>query len=140
MERYKGNQAVGPGVYFNRQEIAFKSLGHEGVLPGTVEDEYIRVPTLALLVVGPVVGGAFVVFLPVIGIAMLLWHLTGKAIEVAMDMAEASVRVLQPAWQPGLAFLSRRKRGKRAKRASKKKDTWAEEAAKELEEGDDGSK
>ncbi len=136
MKRYLGNERVGPGVYFNLDQIAFKSLSHEGPLPGTEEDVYVRVPTLALLIAGPIVGGAFVIFLPVIGISMLLWHLAGKVVEVTTDLAEASVRILRPAWQPGLAFLSRRKRGERAKRARKEKDKWAEEAAKKLEGGD----
>jgi hypothetical protein len=138
MQRYQGNQKVRPGVYFNLQQIAFKSLDHEGPLPGTEEDEYVRVPTLALLIAGPIVGGIYVIFLPVIGFSMVLWHLAGKLVEVATEVAEASVRVLQPAWQPGLAFLSRGKRAKRGKRG-RKKDKWAEAATKELEGGDDGT-
>ena len=90
MKRYRGKQKVQPGVYFNLQQVAFKSLAHEGPLSGTEKDEYIRVPTLALLLAGPIVGGAYVIFLPVSGFSMLLWHVAGKMTEVA---AEALRRV-----------------------------------------------
>ena len=53
MKRYRGKQKVQPGVYFNLQQVAFKSLAHEGPLSGTEKDEYTRVPTLALLIAGP---------------------------------------------------------------------------------------
>jgi hypothetical protein len=131
MKRYQGNQKVDPGVYFNLQQIAFKSLEHKGHLPGSEEDEYLRVPTLALLIAGPIVGGVYVIFLPLIGLAMLAWLAIGKVVELATYAAEALVRILRPAWQPGWAFLSRGKPAGRAKKKSK--DRWAENVKKKLE-------
>ncbi len=129
MKRYRGKQKVQPGVYFNLHQAAFKSLEHEGPLPGTQKDEYLRVPTLALLVAGPIVGGAYVIFLPISGFSMLFRHVAGKMSELAAEAAELSVRVLKPVWEPGRASLSR---GKGARRSKKKRDRWAEKVKKEL--------
>ena len=44
--------------------------GKKGVLPGVVEDRYLKVPTLAMLAAAPVLGATLVVFLPFIGFAL----------------------------------------------------------------------
>jgi hypothetical protein len=131
MKRYRGNQKVHSGVYFNLQEISFKSIDREGRLPGTDQEEYLRVPTLALLIAGPILGGVYVIFLPLIGLAMLAWLAVGKIVELAGYAAEAAVRVLRPAWEPGWAFLSRGKPAKRAKKKSR--DRWAENVKRKLQ-------
>jgi hypothetical protein len=106
----------------------------EARLPGNSQDRYFRVPTLALIVAGPVLGGVFVIFLPFIGFGMLAWVAGGKLVELGGRVTAASVSVLTPAWRPAMAFLSR---GKVAKRVTKREDTWAENVKKELEHPDE---
>ena len=134
MRRYKGNQKVEPGLYLNPRRVSFKSMNGEARLPGSHGDLYLRVPTLALLVAGPLLGGVFVIFLPFIGFGMLAWVAGGKFAEIAGKGAAASVLVLKPAWRPAMAFLSR---GKAVKRVTKREDTWADNVKKELERPDD---
>jgi hypothetical protein len=106
----------------------------EEVLPGTEQEAYLRVPAVAMLVVGPLLGLAFVIFLPLIGFVMVAW-IAGRALmALAVQAATACVSVLKPAWEPTMAFLSR---GKAAKRASTRPDAWAEEVKKDLEPGED---
>jgi hypothetical protein len=83
MKSYRGTETVEPGLYFNLRQLAFKSIDTTGALPGNPEDVYRRVPVLALLLVGPVMGLAFVVFLPFIGFAMVGWLLARKAAKLA---------------------------------------------------------
>lgn len=130
MKRYWGGQKVEPGTYVNLAQFSFQSVQPEEALPGTEMDEYRRVPTLALVVIGPLLGGLYVVFLPVIGFAMLAWVVGSKAVQLAGRGAAASVHVLKPAWQPTRASLGG---GKTTAGAPKAKDTWAEETEKELE-------
>ncbi len=122
MTRYHGGETVGAGAYFNATELSFKVLSDDGVLPGSAADEYRTVPTVALLVVGPVLGLAYAIFLPFIGLAMVTW----AALEKAGQALAAVARVVRPAWQPAMSFLARGKRGKAAARA----DSWSAAAKK----------
>ena len=135
MKRYHGNEKVRPGIYFNLRQLSFTSMEDDGRLPGTSEDVYRSVPAIALLVVGPLVGLAYVIFLPLIGFLMLGRIVLGKLLAVTGEAMAALGRVLQPAWQPARAFLSRRRRSPRRKAEKKaRRDRWAEEVAEELAE------
>jgi len=131
MTHYCGGEKVRPGLYLNSGHLSFKSMYDEGRLPGTREDRYCRVPAVLLLVAGPLVGGLYVVFLPLIGFGMVAWLLLSKAVGVAADLTGSIARVLEPAWQPARAFLSRRQA---TKKTSGRKDKWAEEVRKELDD------
>jgi hypothetical protein len=98
------------------------------------QEAYFRVPALAMLTIAPLLGLAYVIFLPLIGFAMVAW-IAGKAVlGLAARAAAECVAVLKPAWQPTMAFFSR---GKAAKRETKQPDAWAEDVKKELEPGDE---
>lgn len=131
MKRFHANDQVDPGIYLNLRQLSFKSMSDEGRLPGTEKDVYRRVPALVLLVAGPLLGLAYVIFLPLLGFVMLAGFLLRKGAEVAAEAAAAAARVLRPAWQPARAFLTR---GKPAKRPEGGKDRWAEEVERELED------
>jgi hypothetical protein len=134
MRRYRGHQSVEPGFYFNPRRLSFASVEGEGSLPGTEQEEYLRVPALAMLVMGPLLGLAYVIFLPLAGFVMLAWIAGSWVVALAGRAAAACVSVLKPAWRPTMAFFSR---GKAAKRESSRPDAWAEEVKKELERPDD---
>lgn len=131
MKLYKGTEKVAPGLYFNLRQLSFKSVDDEGPLSGRTEDLYRRVPTLALLVVGPLLGFVYVIFLPFIGFAMVAWLLGVKASQVAMGAARGAVRVLRPGWEPSMAFFSRSKPTKAAPRETK--DEWIEKVEEKLD-------
>ena len=88
MARYHGGDQVRAGFFWapSRWEIVPVSK-REGVLPGTKEVGYRRIPLVLLALLGPVMGALYVVFLPFIGFAMVLW-LTGKklALVVGKDL------------------------------------------------------
>jgi len=68
--RAAGETAKG-GFYFNLRtwEIHLHRRNGE-TLPGNDSDRFIRIPTVALLVLGPAMGFLFVIFLPAIGFAL----------------------------------------------------------------------
>lgn len=77
--RRRGGDKAKAGFYWRAAGWEIVTLpGDGGVLPGGVEERYHRLPTLALLMAAPVMGGLFVVFLPFIGFALLFGHL-GRA-------------------------------------------------------------
>jgi hypothetical protein len=133
MRHYRGTEMVEPGLYLNLRQLSFKSLDEEGCLPGKVDEIYRRVPTLALLLVGPLMGLAFVVFLPLIAFVMVGWLLAVKTVHLAGDATRTAVRVLRPGWEPSLAFLSR---SKPARTEGGKTDEWAKAAREKLDRAD----
>jgi hypothetical protein len=68
-----GGNKVPAGFYFNKNnwEIVTVSGKKGGVLPGNHETGYLKIPAVAMLAAAPVLGAAFVIFLPVIGFALL---------------------------------------------------------------------
>jgi hypothetical protein len=132
MTQYHGGDKAGPGIYLNVRELAFRSVDDEARLPGGPEQVWRPVPALAMLVAGPVIGLVYVMFLPLIGFLMLGGVVFGWLGRQAMPALNAFGRVLQPAWQPALAFLGRGKAAKKTDAANKPADPWADEVREEL--------
>ena len=108
-----------------------------GELPGTDLDTYRHIPMLAMLAAAPLLGLAFVMFLPLIGFAMVL-HLVGtKVYHLVADAAMEGVRVMRPSWAPAFAFLTRSKPAKTETvaenpAAENPTDAWQENVEKKL--------
>ena len=72
MTTYTGGETVKAGFYWNRGKLGAEVVPAEGgTLPGTNDVAYTRIPWPVLLVVAPIMGGAFAMFLPFLGIAMV---------------------------------------------------------------------
>lgn len=79
MTRYTGGDTVKAGFYWNRGHWAAEIVPAEGgALPGDEAVQYVRVPWPLLLIAAPIMGGAFAIFLPFVGIVMLAGFLTGR--------------------------------------------------------------
>ena len=74
-----GGNEVKAGFYWNKKEWAIVTIsGKGGVLPGSSETAYVKVPVVMMLGLAPLMGGLYVMFLPLIGFAMLAHHLANK--------------------------------------------------------------
>lgn len=72
MTTRKAGDAAKVGFYFNTRTWELNLHRTDGeALPGGPEDRYTRVPAVALLLLGPVMGFFFVIFLPFIGFALV---------------------------------------------------------------------
>ena len=138
MKSFRGTETVTPGLYFNVRDLAFKSMEDTGRLPGTSDDVYRRVPVLAMLIVGPLLGLVYVMFLPFVGFAMVAWLLSVKAGRVAARAARSAARVLTPGWEPSLAFFSRPRTTKEVE-AEAEGDAWAKAVRNRLDPPDRGA-
>lgn len=77
--KYTGGTKVGGGFYWNVGEWHAQVVPAEGgTLEGGVAARYMRIPALLVLVLAPIMGAAYAMFLPFIGFAMLAMYLTGK--------------------------------------------------------------
>ena len=67
----RGGNRVDGGFYLNRKTWDLVTVnGKKGLLPGVADDLYLKVPTLAMLAVAPVLGATLVIFLPFVGFAL----------------------------------------------------------------------
>lgn len=79
MTRKGGNETKG-GFYWKKGDWEIVTVeGKRGVLPGTEDVEYIRIPGILFIPVALTISIVYVVFLPFIGFAMLGKALTTKA-------------------------------------------------------------
>jgi hypothetical protein len=68
----KAGDKAKAGFHFNLRTWDITLHGKTGdTLPGGAEDRYVRIPAVALLFLGPILGLTFVIFLPVIGFALV---------------------------------------------------------------------
>lgn len=76
---YKGGNEARGGFYWKKGEWEIVTVeGKTGTLPGGSESRYMRLPGLFVVPVALIVSVAYVVFLPVVGFAMLFRSLIGK--------------------------------------------------------------
>ncbi len=80
---YKGGDEVKKGFYGSTRRWAIEMVKTTGdPLPGPADEKYYRLPTVVMLAAAPLIGFAFVIFLPLIGFVLLgvfAWRtLTGK--------------------------------------------------------------
>jgi hypothetical protein len=134
MTRHQGTESVESGLYLNLTHFTFKPLAERGALPGTTHDTYYRVPMVVMFLAAPLVGLAYVVFLPFLGFAMVAYLLGTKGLQLGANAAYEAARVLRPSWEPALAFLSRSKKTAREDTPVETKDEWAESVEKTLDD------
>ena len=111
--RNDGGYKAKGGFYWNKYDWKIEVVrGEEGILPGS-KDDYKKIPTLAMLVAAPVMGGLFVVFLPFVGTYMVVGHGAKKAMAGVRDASTELASAIGPRWQPGEAYFGFRKTKKK---------------------------
>ena len=120
MLKHNGGSRVGKGTYWNLTNGERIDIRDEGILPGEAKKAYYRMPAAAIIVAGPVLGLIYALFLPFIGIAMLVKLVGQKAGAGVMEMVHGSASF---GWRPSESYLT-----------GKKKETKKDEASKETEE------
>ena len=107
MARYQGGERAKAGFYLDVNSWAVTTLsGQGGVLPGGADAQFVRVPTIGLLVFAPLMGAAYAIFLPFIGIALVAQYATKKVAAGARDVTESLMGTMSPAWRPGEAHFT----------------------------------
>ena len=72
MATFKGGQSVKGGYFFSRRDWKLEMVEAPfGTLPGDAGTTWRRVPVPAMLVLAPLLGLAFVMLLPFIGLAVV---------------------------------------------------------------------
>jgi hypothetical protein len=109
MTTYNGNSQVKSGYYFSFSTLGVEVIGEGGGrLPGAATTRYFSIPFPLLFVVVPVVGLAFLMFLPFIGFALLGSAIVQRVTGHVSKGADALAATVAPPQATGAAYLGGR--------------------------------
>jgi hypothetical protein len=102
-----GGTQVRGGFYFNLHGLRVVAVsGKSGTLTGTAHERFFRIPALAVLLLAPILGGMFVVFLPIIGFVLVGQHMLRVAGRGVRRMFGSVAGNVAPASRPGPSYLA----------------------------------
>ncbi len=107
MLTYKSGNSVGKGTYWelaNGQRIDVTS---EAVLMGDGSAKYLKMPTVVMLIVGPVIGLLYAILMPLIGMVTVAGLAVRTIVGGLYDLAARSISF---GWRPGSAYLTGKKK------------------------------
>lgn len=90
---YKGGMIVGTGLYWSPMDGQRVTIGEEGRLPDDDSRTYLRISPACLLIVAPLFGMMYVIFLPLFGIGVFIVSWLAPLISVLAGFAMTGVRV-----------------------------------------------
>ena len=114
---YKGGHKVEQGTYWDTSTGERVEVEGQLVLPGNDHTIYIKAKSGLVLIAGPILGLAFALFLPFIGIVMTMGQIGRKVADSAVGHAAQSVAF---GWRPIEAYLTGRKKRQEEKKEEKK--------------------
>jgi hypothetical protein len=106
MTNYGSGSAVQSGYYFNAARWHVEPIAENGGRLPAGNGSWIKVPTAALLVLVPVLGATFLMFLPLIGFALVLRALASPVMNLFRASATDLAATMTPGWQPGEAHFT----------------------------------
>ncbi len=119
MKRYYGGEVVKRGIYLSLNRKDLITIENEGeFLAGESNDSYVKVPPLAMIVVGPFMGLIYVIFLPFISFAVILGLVARRVWLGVRQIGESLLGVATANWRPGVAYFGR---GKQSRKGDKPK-------------------
>ena len=110
---YESGSKVNSGYYFNAARWHVEPIANDGDRLPEGNGKWMKVPTAAALLLVPILGATFLMFLPFIGFALLAHAMATKAVGVFRTHATELAATMSPGWQPGEAHFT----GKRAENA-----------------------
>jgi hypothetical protein len=111
MTKRIGGTSAKSGFYWNLGEWEMTMIPKQGgLLPGDAGDKYLKVPVVALLVLAPVMGAGYALFLPCVGFALLFSFLGKKAYAAALVGVSGVAATMGSEWRPGEAYLAGKKK------------------------------
>jgi hypothetical protein len=115
MTKRIGGTAAKNGFYWNLRKWEMTMVPKQGgILPGDASARYLKVPVVALLLLAPLMGAAYAMFLPFIGFALLFAFLGKKAFAMGRSGAVDVAATMTPNWRPGEAYLASGKKPRQA--------------------------
>lgn len=110
MTKLHAGTRVKKGYYFNMKSWSLQPMSADGeALPGAAGETYFHVPLLAAFVLAPLMGAAFLMFLPFIGFYLAISAALRPVASLFHRSATEIAATVQPGWLPGEAHLTGRR-------------------------------
>ena len=107
MTKTDAGSAAKAGYYFNMKSWEVHPVPADGErLPGEAGQQWIAIPTVAALVLTPILGLTFLMFLPFIGFYLTIEAALQPVLRVFEHEATELAATMSPGWQPGEAHLT----------------------------------
>jgi hypothetical protein len=107
MTTMNGGTAVKGGYYLSKSNWEIFPIEHDGErLPGKAAEHYVQLPTAAVFMLMPVLGGLMVVFLPFIGLYLTVQAALRPLFGMFQRSAQDLAATVTPGWQPGEAHFT----------------------------------
>ncbi len=103
---HDGGSAVRSGYYLDVSRLHIEPIANDGERLPAGSGRWVRIPTAAALTLVPVLGAAFVVFLPFVGVALTLKALAAPVLNGFRTSATEIAATVGPGWQPGEAHFT----------------------------------
>jgi len=111
MTKRTGGTAAKTGFYWNLNKWELTMVPKQGgILAGDATESYLKVPVVALLVLAPLMGAVYAMFLPFIGFALLFTHLAKKVFVGSKETATDVAATMTPNWRAGESYLAEEKK------------------------------
>ena len=104
---YESGSTVPSGYYLDTASWHVAPVADGERLP-TGRGRWTRIPTALAVALAPVLGAAFVVFLPVIGLFVTLGAIASAMANLVHRSATDLAATVTPGWQPGEAHFTGR--------------------------------
>lgn len=107
MTMIEAGARVARGYYFSGQSWTLRPMHRDGeALPGAPGEKYLRVPLPLAFALAPLMGAAFLVFLPLIGFYLAGHAAVRPVARMFTSSATEIAATVQGDWQPGAAHLT----------------------------------
>ena len=106
MTKYTGGKLVKGGYYWNPRAWNVEVIAAEGGRLPVSDTSFVRLPFPLLFVIVPVLGALFLMFLPLVGFALLGYAIVRKVTGGVKESATELAATMSPGWVPGEAHLT----------------------------------
>jgi hypothetical protein len=106
MTTFQSGSAVTGGYYLDATTWHIEPVAHDGDRLPAGRGRWVRIPTAAALALVPVLGATFLMFLPLVGFALVLRAMAAPVVRLFQGSAAGLAATVSPGWQPGEAYFT----------------------------------
>lgn len=103
---FPSGTAVKSGYYFNASRWHVEPIANDGDRLPAGRGSWLPVPTAAALLLVPILGATFLMFLPLIGFILLAQAAAQPLVKAFRAQATDLAATVSPGWQPGEAHFT----------------------------------
>lgn len=108
---FKSGSAVKSGYYFNASGWALEPVARDGERLPDGKGEWMPIPTVAALLLTPILGATFLMFLPLVGFFLAFQAIAAPIVHMLRGSAKDLAATMSPGWIPGEAHLTGKRPG-----------------------------